>query len=202
MKLRCVIVLLLSLVILSISIPTHAAASENTPIVKLQFHEHEISAIAGFQSSSSDGCFSTSAFVIGARNNTGALAFVFIDQFNSCAGTELRAFGSSSNPTFRISDLNSARLQAIVPLTDQVTGNTFTVSVDMSWTATTSVIRTRENETDHIGNSILTIEGTFFNRDASASGTVSDGTTNFTPSPAYLAQLARLTVASMEIIHS
>ena len=197
----CLFILLLSLVAFAFSTTApraHAAGSGSITVVR--FHGH--SAFADFDSTS--GCIETFAEVDGTQSDTSPEADVFIGKFDNCTGTLLLlAFGSTFNPTFQVSNkLDSASLSATISVFDDVSGNTFNVSVSTTWMATGPLSHEIGSFHFHTKNFI---ENFHFNdafRDASASGTVSDGTTNFTPSPSVFAQTASFKSGDVTISHS
>ncbi len=200
----CLFVLLLSLVAFafSTSAPRAHAASGTTFVVRF----HGLSAFSNFDNVSPDGCIDTFVSVDGFQNTvnkqTTSEADIFFDQFDSCTGTELFAFGSTSNPNFQIDKkLLSASLRATIPVCCDVFGNTFNLSVNLTWTSTSAIAH--ENSTFHFHSKGFT-ENAHFNadfRDANASGTVSDGTTNFTPSPSVFAQTMSAKAVDVFITH-
>jgi hypothetical protein len=113
----------------------------------------------------------------------GSAVEVFVDQFNFCDETLLLSAESITDVSaseFQIDKkLASARLTKTVELTDAVSGRSFAVSVDLTWTATgqPEVIRNRfylrtPGRTIHEQD-----KGTF--REATTAGTVSSAPTNF-----------------------
>src|SRR5437016_3209472 len=97
----CLLVLLLSLVAFAFSTSAHAAASGSTTV----FRFHGQSAFADFDSFSPDGCIETFVEVDGTQSDRSPEADVFIGQFDNCTNTLLLlAFGSTSNPTFQVSN--------------------------------------------------------------------------------------------------
>jgi hypothetical protein len=80
-------------------------------------------------------------------------------------------------------------LNTIIPVTDSVSGNTFDVSVNLTWASTSAI--SNQISTFHSHTPGFTTSGHFNAtfREATASGTVSDGTTNFTPSQSVDAQI-------------
>src|SRR6266700_3725421 len=95
----------------------------------------------------------------------------------------------------------SASLSATIPVCCDVFGNTFNLSVNLTWTSTSAIAH--ENSTFHFHSKGFT-ENAHFNadfRDANASGTVSDGTTNFTPSPSVFAQTMSAKEVDVFITH-
>jgi hypothetical protein len=196
-----ILLLFLVAVAFTTSAPKAHAASGNTIVFKF----HGLSAQANFDNT--DGCIETFVFVDGSQNTVNKQTFsgadVFIDQVNNCTNTELlEAFGSTDNPTFQIDKkLLSASLSATIPVTDFLTNNTFNVSVSVAWTSTSAI--GHQNSTFHFHTKAFT-ENNHFNadfRDAVASGTVSDGTTNFTPSPSVFAQTMSAKAVDVTITH-
>jgi hypothetical protein len=181
----CLFIFLLSLVALAISTtaPRASAAGSGNSTV---FHLNGRSAVALFDSFSPDGCIENFAFINFTQSQQGPEASALIFQENTCTVTLLLyATGGTFNFTSQVSGtLDSASLSATIPVLDAVSGNTFDASVSTTWTATGPL--SREVTTDHFQTKTF-IETFHLNetfRDASASGTVSIGTTNFTPSPA------------------
>ncbi len=199
----CLFVLMLSLVAFAFSTTTpraHAAGSGSTTV----FRFHGISAFAFFDNVSSDGCIDTSVDVDGTQNGTSSEADVFIGKFDFCTQTDLlEASGSTFNPDFQVSKkLDSASLNATISVFDFLSGNTFNVSVSTTWTATGPL--SHEIQSFHFQTKGF-IDNFHLNaafRDAGASRTVSDGTTNFTPSPSLFAQIASVKSGEVTITHS
>jgi hypothetical protein len=80
--------------------------------------------------------------------------------------------------------LTTAHLVADVPLDDLVSGTTFTVHVDVTWTGTSAITRNHSNTNDiYSRNCHVLNRWKGSGRTADAAGTVSDGTTNYTPTP-------------------
>ncbi len=203
----CLFMLLLSLVAVafSTSAPRAHAASQNTVVFKF----HGLSAFANFDSEVSPGsCVHNEVHVDAFQNTsnkqTTSGANIFIGQMDWCTGTQfLFASGSVSNVNFQIDQkLLSASLKTIIDVYDNVSNTTFPVSVNLTWTSTSAI--GHENSTFHIHTKGIT-ENSHVNadfRDATASGTVSDGTTDFTPSPAFLAQIMSAKHFDVTITHS
>ena len=165
--------------------PISSSAAEKT-----QFRSKGSVAFAFFDAE--EGCIGTGVFVRAfdgteregsGKPTKGATVEVFVEQFNFCDETLLLiAEGSTavSSAEFQIDKkLESARLTTTVELTDSVSGNSFNVSLDLSWTATSppEVVRNRF---------ILRSPGRTFHevdrgafREASTTGTISSEPTNF-----------------------
>ena len=201
----CLFVLLLSLVAFAFttSAPKAHAASGTSFVFKF----HGLSAQANFDSLSPDGCIDTFVFVDGSQNTVNKQTFssadVFIGQFDLCTNTQLlAASGFTPNPTFQIDKkLLSASLSATISVFDFVSGNTFNVSVSVAWTSTSAI--GHEHSSFHFHTKAFTENGHFNAdfRDANASGTVSNGTTNFTPSPSVFAQTMSAKQVDVTITH-
>lgn len=189
----CLFVLLLSLVAFAFttSAPRAHAASGTTTV----FRFHGLSAFAFFDNLSSDGCTETTVSVDGFQDTvnqqTTSGADIFIEQFNNCTSTELLAAeGSTLNANFQIGKkLVSASLNTTISVTDFVSGNTFDVSVNLTWTSTSAIAHEISSFHFHTKGFTENFHVNADFRDANASGTVTDGTTNFTPSQSIFAQI-------------
>lgn len=201
----CLFLLLLSLVAFTFTtsaLRAHAA-SGTTFVSKI----HGLAAVANF--GGSDGCIDTIIEVHGfqpTQNKQPSNAFVFISKFDTCTNTSLLdASGSTNTATFQIDKkLISASLSAIVPLTDNQTGNPlFNVTVNMVWTTPPDSVIQHQNSTSHFHTKAFTVNSHFNAdfRDATASGTLSDGTTNFTPSPSFFALVQAEGMTTVIITH-
>jgi len=116
---------------------------------------------------------------------------VNIFQWDNCAQIQLMAAFGFATPTTLQMDrkLSSGAVTATVPMQDYVSNNTFTVSVNVSWTGTGPV--SRQVYTGHFQGPGFSgtnhFQGTL--RNATATGSVNDGTTEWAASPADYAQL-------------
>jgi hypothetical protein len=200
-------ILLLSLIAFAFttSAPRAHAASGQTIVIK----GHGLHVESGFDYKSPDGCIETTVYVDAFQNivhkQTVSTADAFIGKFNNCTNTTLLyASGGTDNPTFQINkDLLSASLSATIPVTDTVSGNTFSVFVNMTWTSTGGI--QHQIITQHYRTQGFTINShsNADIRDAIASGTVSDGTTNYTPSGTlWFAQIVSARSVDVTITHT
>ena len=130
---------------------------------------------------------------------------VLIQQIDTCQDELL--LSAESTPTVSASEfqidkkLESARLIKIVEVTDSISGNSFDVSLDLTWTAIgpTEVSRSRFYFRSPGRISHEQDRGTF--RVASAEGTVSSGATNFLQNATEsFANLRSVTAGSIEVI--
>ena len=139
-----------------------------------------------------DGCVYTDVYVFasdginqsppgpgGASSGTS----LFIYQYDSCTDTQLLAaegFASLAGPDFQVAGkLSSAALNATVSMYDYVSGTSFDVDVNLTWTGGSETSRQSSNyHFDSPGCKVNSrFRGTF--RSAGVSGSISDGVTNF-----------------------
>lgn len=152
--------------------------------------------------SSTEGCVVTDVYVLAreevsknppeTRISTLAV-HLLLSQFDTCTNTQLLA-GIGDTPVaredFRLAgNLESATLSTTVSLLDLESGTTFDALVNLAWTAFGPLTRESTSFRYHTPDCKIhtRLQGTM--RLAEASGTVSDGTTNFTPEPSLQAQL-------------
>lgn len=164
------------------------------------------SALATFSSIGPSGCIVTDVFVIASdgvfRDAPGpdtilSFASVTISQYDICNEIQLLlAYGSASPLTegeFDISKkLDSAALNATVNLFDEVSTTTFDVDVSLSWIGTGPISRQHTNSHFHTPGCIINSHGKGTSRTAEASGSVSNGATNFTPQASVDASLVQV----------
>jgi hypothetical protein len=96
--------------------------------------------------------------------------------------------------------LDSAHLVTDVPLDDLVSGSTFTVHVDVTWTSTSTITRDHVNTNDRYALDCHVLnrwKGS--GRTADAAGSVSDGTTELTPTPTHDAEIGKV-IDGFEVI--
>jgi hypothetical protein len=117
-----------------------------------------------------------------------AFAAVSIVQYDTCTETLLHfAYGDSaplSPEEFQVSNtLDSATLTTTINVFDEASGTTFDLFINMTWTATAPVRRQQSHEHFHTPDCIVNRRLQRNDRLAQATGTISDGTTNFTLEP-------------------
>lgn len=123
------------------------------------------------------------------KGSTSSGVYMFISQYDACMGTQLIAAEGSA--TLAASDfqvfgqLSSATLNATVTLFDYVSGNYFDVYVDLTWNGTGAI--NRQSSSSHFSSPGCKFNTRFTGsfRPAVATGTVSDGFTNYTPEPSW-----------------
>jgi hypothetical protein len=196
MKAKLNLVVVLMLVLAAFAEPSTASAGGG---LGLSFKGP--SAIASFTNVS--GCLLTESFVIASEFDhrdargpatTTSFASVTVSQFDLCAETQvLYAYGTASPLApggLQISNqLDSARLITTVSVFDEISGTTFDVSVDLHWTATGPLSRQQTTTHLHTPGCISNSHMQSRSSPAEATGTISDGLTNFTPETSISASL-------------
>jgi hypothetical protein len=149
-----------------------------------------------FSSTDPTGCIETDTFVsanrdtdqqLPGRGTTTGIGSVSIFEYDGCTDTTiLQAVGENDNlaaAEFQVSrQLDWASLHTNITVTNIDTGDTFDVSVDVGLVGIGNIHRDDSNTNDFYGGGCHVLnrwKGT--GRDASASGVVTDGVTNFTP---------------------
>jgi hypothetical protein len=191
---------LLSLGAFALPTSPRTATAASTSTVHFKFNGQ----VAFAEFDSVNGCVETFTYVAASQHANSSEADLFIGQFDTCSQTVLQfAFGSTSSPALQIaSDFSSATLNTTIPVQDPGSGNTFDVSVSLAWTATGPLVQ--ENDKFHYHTAGV-IENAFYNareRDAQASGTISDGTTTYSPSASVFAQIGRFNESGVYISHA
>jgi hypothetical protein len=207
MRTRLLLVVSLALVLMALALPARAAGAET-----LHVSFDGLTADASFDSLDPSGCIGTFAQVLADdghfRTGTGPLekaatATIAFSQFDDCTQTLLVAaegFAVLAPGEFQIDDkLTAATLTATIEVFDAVSGASFPVDVNLSWTGVGDPVITKDrfHQTFPGFKVLKRFDATA--RPASASGTVSDGTTNFTPEPASFAQLASVRRGELDI---
>ena len=175
-------------------------------------------ALAQFDNTSSDGCITTFVSVgatDGAFNsqpgapNASPFSFadVFIVKQDQCSFTLLMYVTESVTLTdsdFTVFGppgpaLSTARLNATVEVFDQASWSPVQISIDLTWTGSGTIDRIRTLHTTVVP--AYHELGKFFGtvREAQATGSVSDGIVNLTPSPSVFAMLQDVTQGLLTI---
>lgn len=179
----------LSLVLAIFSQHTSASAGGN-----FKFRGEGASAI--FSSADSSGCVWTDVYVNAdegifqsppGKGNASSGVVLFISRYDACTDTQLLAaegFSLLADPEFQVfGNLNSATLSAVVNVFDYVSATNFDVFIDLSWEGSGSIIR--QSSHSHFDAPGCKVNSRFIGsfRPAVATGSVSDGITNYTPEP-------------------
>jgi hypothetical protein len=159
---------------------------------------------AFFSSFDPTGCIETDTFVSANRptdqllpgqDTITGIGSVSIFVYDSCTDTTLlQAVGETDALTaadFQVSrQYDWASLQTTITLTNIDTGDLFNVDVNVAWVGTSDIRRDTENTNDRYGLTCHVLnrwKGS--GRDADASGVVSDGVTDFTPTGSQWAEI-------------
>jgi len=154
------------------------------------------SAAAYFSATDPSGCIVTGGTVFVFENIShsppGPGSFstdVLIDFFkeDQCTHTPLMSASNrapAENVEFHVAgNLDSATLQATVPMFDYVTNTAFDLTVDLTWIGTSTLGHQSSQYKLNFQGCHINLKNNSAFRYAEASGTVSDETTNFTPLP-------------------
>jgi hypothetical protein len=209
MRTRLLLVVSLAVALLALAVPARAAGAQT-----LHVSFDGLTADASFISQDPSGCVSTFASVTADdghfRTGPGPLekaatATIVVSQFDDCTQTLLVAaegFAVLAPGQFQIdSKITAASLTATIEVLDDVSGASFPLDVSVRWTGVGETFSSKErfHQTFPGVKVLKRFDGTA--RRASAAGTVSDGTTNFTPEPASFAQLASVRQGELDISH-
>ena len=189
MKATIKLLAVLALVLATFSQHSSASAGDN-------FKFRGNFADAGFSMFDETGCVGTFVGVFANEGkfqsppgpgSSSVFADMYIDQYDFCNEISLMsAFGGTSlgNGAFQINrDLNSAALNATIPVFDLVSGTGFDVSVNLVWTGIGALSRGTFHSHNKSPGCVINERFTGSSRFAQATGSVSAGVTNFTPNP-------------------
>jgi hypothetical protein len=166
------------------------------------------SAFADFESSSSDGCVISDTFVQGFNNlmrpgNTATqTAFLSMEKFNNCTGEFLGgAFSQDFTGTVQFgSGLSTAAVVGTATMVDEMTSNTFSLSVNLTWQGFGPTTRFLDNSHQRGPGFMFNTHFNGTTRGAAAAGTISDGTTNFAASPSLNANISDNSGGTVQLI--
>lgn len=206
MVLRHTARLLVILALLVLMLPFSAAAGSTT-------HFKGKNVRAGFFSVDESGCIATDVFVfagttrfMSTKPKSGdefSAVDVFISRYDFCTDTFLQAAHGSTfvdGDELQISNkLTSATLTTTVEMFDEVSGDTFTVDVDLDWAATGECSTQKFKSTFTMPGFKFTqhFNGTFCF--AVATGTITDGATNYASEPSGFAEIASARSGSLTV---
>jgi hypothetical protein len=210
MRTRLLAVTSLAVVLMALAVPARAAGAETLHVsFKGQTAQAEFSATQRCVQTvvyvlASDGRFKTDPG--GPEAASGAEIYIF--GFDVCTQTQLLAafgFAVLAPDEFQIDEqFTAASLATTIEVSDDVSGTSFPVAVSVSWTGFGDTFS--QDDRFHLKEPGLKVnfhlDGTF--REATASGTVTDGTTNLTPEPALVTgntRLGSIRVGEVDIIH-
>ncbi len=197
---RTIAVTVLAVGLLIVSSGAASAATQRTTVKNLRGPLVN----AWFSDLDSTGCIETDTFVsanggtdqlLPGRGTTTGVGAVSIYRYDMCTDTTLlQAVGwtDALGPAdFQVSrQLDSASLDTVIGVANIDTGESFNVAVDVNWVGVTDIARDDVNSNDNYGPGCHVLnrwKGS--GREANASGSVSDGVTNFTPTATSLAEI-------------
>lgn len=147
---------------------------------------------AYFVSRDASGCIVTRAEVAAtdqssmsptASKDYSSFAFVAIYQYDECNNQDLLAGSgivSLTGSEFQVAgNLNSATLNVTVPIMDSVSNSSFDVTVSITWTAVGDRIHDTTHFNSKLGKCHFSRRTNGETQFAQASGSISDGVTNF-----------------------
>jgi hypothetical protein len=174
-----------------------------------RFRLRELGAQALFASVDPSGCIETDVVIVGSEQTLKEagkpterpLALVQVFVFDFCSGTVLRNLFGLTNDAEVVGDrkLNQATVQGTIPVTDDITGATEEVEVDVVWTGFGGLTVASDNFHVRQPGFFLNVQfrGTF--RAAEASGSVALGGENLIAGPPLFAELFRVREGDMAV---
>jgi hypothetical protein len=168
---------------------------------------------AWFSATDPSGCIETDTFVTAQRDTdqllpgggtTTGIGAVSIFEYDSCTDTSLlQAVGQTD--TLGAADLQISRqldwasLDTTITVTNIDTGDAFDVDVNVAWVGTSDITRDHSNTNDLYPGCHVLNRWKGSGRDAEASGSVSDGVTNFAPSTSEFGEIG-IVIDGFEVI--
>lgn len=198
-NMRIVITLLVLLASAAFLYPGSAWAATST------FQVRGYTVYAYFSSVDSTGCVVTEGSISSdTSSGRGGQPFTeaSVDQYDQCRNTlDLGDWGQiDSSPAQISTTLTSASLQATIPATDDL-GNPATITVDLTWTSTSGTMHGVNTGHTGGGSFSTSFHDNGFWSEATATGTISDGTTNFASGATQFASIGKYTDGYVEVNH-
>jgi hypothetical protein len=168
-------------------------------------------AFASFASVDPSGCIVTGVNVVAVDGSIkvdgqppiASETSVQIQVDDVCTGDTLFAGSASAalaNGAFVVRKLDSATLDGSIDVFDKTSGSTVAVHLSLNWTGVGDQTRTKDHLQIIEPGFVLISQSDASLRDATASGTVSVGTTNFAPDAADSASLADVRSGEVSIV--
>lgn len=143
---------------------------------------------ATFYSMDPSGCIKTAVKI---EMGEEMIYSITLSQYDLCLGQGLldaSGYKALSKSEVKIENMNSAKLRTTVHVTDDYRNIASDVSIDLTWIGTGNTLAYHDHHHDHPWpHCNINGNGRKRYREAQASGTISDGTTNFTPEPSQIA---------------
>lgn len=188
--------------------------SDAAPGQTFHFQFKGLSADAFFDSFDGTGCVETSAEITpfndrskmgGSGPEVFSAVSVSLFQYDSCSQTALfSAFAFVNLPAgaFQIKqNLSSATLNTTIDVFDGISGTTFPVDISISWTGTGPITASHEHFIFRAPGFRQNFHLNGKSNPATASGSVTVGGTNFTPSPSTSAVLVDVKQGVLDVQH-
>jgi hypothetical protein len=191
--------------------PNAIASAGNDKTLTVNLRGPSVNAF--FSNTDPSGCVTTEVFVsasggtdqqLPGRGSPIGVGGVNIYKYDSCSDTVL-LYAAGLNESLPAGDfqvsrqLDWASLHTTIPVTDILYGNSFDVNVDVNWTGTSDIFRDHSNTNEIYPGCHILNRWKGSGRNADASGTVSDGVTNFIPTTSQWADID-FVVSGFEII--
>jgi len=167
---------------------------------------------AYFDSTDRSGCVETFVYISAVKGidretgqpEQGPQASAMVFQNDICSGVPLIiATGSATltEATFQIDKkLSSARLDATLEVCDSVSDTCFPVDAHLIWTSSGSPFRLRDHRQIQAAGLKINSRYDGTSRQGTASGTITDGTTNLIPEPAFSVNLASVKAGEVDLL--
>lgn len=132
----------------------------------------------------------------------GPYIFVSLFRYDNCADTMLEdSFGSATGFDYKHdASMESASVNATVPVTDYVTGTTRNLTLNVVWKGFGNVDSFMDNYQFQTGHTVFHSHFSGDNRQAIATGTLTDGTTSYSFGPG-LSRLYNARGGTLDISH-
>lgn len=170
------------------------------------------SASASFSRVDASGCVYTDVFVFASQDRiqsppgppqAQAGADIYISQYDWCNGLQLvgaSGFTALDAGAFQVSKkLDAAALAATINVYDYMSGQSYDVNLDLNWRGAGEIEKGSYHSKFQSGDCKVNSRWSGSFRPATATGTVSDGTTDFTPDPSAYAAIQSAKSGAIEI---
>jgi hypothetical protein len=189
---KLLLAVMLTAVLAVTALPQGAAA---TDIVRFRGQ----SAFAFFESVDGSGCIVTTVAVGGyltqtrqdAASTDTSNAYVYLERYDTCTGTTLLFAEGLPTPAQIAIDnhLTSGSIAATIDAYDHVSGVTKSVDVDVAWTGTGDLVDATDRYKENGPGYKVIFSSKGAGRDATATGSVSEGTTEYIQGSSTFARL-------------
>jgi hypothetical protein len=184
------------------AMPAAAAAADSSSLRADGFE-----ATAAWRSTSPDRCTVGDTFInLATTAEAGSRLWIFQSTIDKCHSAITRRLATPDDgvglpvAAFQADRfITAATLDAVVPVTDTVTGAAHTLSVHLAWVGRGDLSRSNDGSRFHDASCTIGYHGNGTTRAASASGTVSDGAAEYAGSISPEASLSTVKEGSVEV---